>query len=364
MKMKRFLYFSITAFLLLLNTTIIYAQIKKDSALIKIADTSKIIKKKIPAKKVIPDTPKIRKNIYQQTDSLRKRKIDSTVNIIQTSKPNIIAPAIPIAIDTIKKNAEKDSFAVMLPPKNVRSIIDELLKKNKFINVKDAPGFFINQQRTTSGKEFLFYSICALVLILGIFKTFYRAYFNNLFRVFFNTSLRQSQLSEQLLQAKLPSLILNIFFTVATGIYIWLLFGHFHPLTIISSKFLLPACILGIAVLYFLKYCLLKFLGWLTEIRETTDNYIFILFLVNKITGIVLVPFIILLAFAMPEWVNSVATISLLMLGLFFLSRYVKSYSVIQRKIALRPFHFIIYIAAAEIIPLFIIYKFMMDYLI
>ena len=360
MKMKRFLYFSLTFFGLLINT-LSYAQIKNDSTIKKRADTSKIIKKKVPAR-AIPDT--LRKRIIAQTDSLRKKKIDSSVVNIKTLNPKVTTPAAIPSMDTTNKIAEKDSFAAMTPSKDVRSITNDLLSKNKWINVKAEPVFFIQEQRTSSGKEFLFYAICAVVLILGIFKTFYRAYFNNLFRVFFNTSLRQSQLSEQLLQAKLPSFILNIFFTIAAGLYIWLLFGHFHPLTMISSKLLLPVCIAGIAILYFLKYCLLKFLGWLTEIRETTDNYIFVLFLVNKITGIVLVPFIILLAFSMPEWVNSVATISLLVLGLFFLSRYVKSYSVIQRKISLRPFHFIIYIAAAEIMPLFIIYKFMMDYLI
>ena len=139
--------------------------------------------------------------------------------------------------------------------------------------------------------------MCIVVFILGIFKTFYRGYFNNLFRVFFNTSIRQTQLTDQLLQAKLPSFILNIFFAISAGFYVWLLFKHYHPPRLINNQLLLPFCILGIGALYFVKYCILKFIGWMSGMQQAADNYIFVIFLVNKITGIVLVPFIILLAF-------------------------------------------------------------------
>jgi hypothetical protein len=85
---------------------------------------------------------------------------------------------------------------------------------------------------------------------------------------------------------------------------------------------------------------------------------------VNKITGIFLVPIIILLAFINPQWLPVITNISLMIIGLLFLSRYVKSYGVIEKKIPLNPFHFIIYIAGAEIIPLLILYKVAIDYLI
>jgi hypothetical protein len=53
-----------------------------------------------------------------------------------------------------------------------------------------------------------------------------------------------------------------------------------------------------------------------------------------------------------------------MLIALLFLSRYVKSYGIIEKKIPLNPFHFMIYIAGAEIIPLFILYKVAIDYLI
>ena len=277
---------------------------------------------------------------------------------------NVLAGASQASVDTFK--IAPDTLTTISQPlrKSYRSVVDELLSANRFINTKEPAVFFITEKKQRAGKEFMFYALCLVVFILGMFKTFYTAYFNNLFRVFFNTSIRQTQLTDQLLQAKLPSFILNIFFAITTGFYIWVLFNRYHPPRLISSRLLLPFCILGIGALYFTKYCILKFIGWMSGMQQAADNYIFVIFLVNKIAGIVLVPFVILLAFSMPLWVNYITTCSLLTMGLFFLSRYVKTYGVLEYKFPLGPLHFIIYITALEIVPLLLIYKLVVDYII
>src|SRR6476659_2900620 len=271
--------------------------------------------------------------------------------------------SLSLSADTAKPGG--DSMAAILHPvKSYASVVNGLLHSNKFINVKDPPVFFIAEEKQMHGKEFVFYTLYFIVCILGLFKTFYRAYFNNLFMVFFNTSIRQTQLTDQLLEAKLPSFILNIYFTVTTGFYIWLLFKNYHPPRFIDSQLLLPVCVLGIGVLYFVKYCILKFIGWMSDMQQATNHYIFVIFLVNKIIGIILVPFIIILAFSNHLWVNYTVMFSLLVMGLFFLSRYIKTYGVLEYKFPLKPLHFLIYLTALEIVPLLLIYKAAMDYLV
>lgn len=364
MKIKTILYFTGICIIFLCNTNV-YAQNKNDSINPTQTDTPRTIAREHISTPIdtLGENERIEISKINKTQKIavntpqKNKKPDSLLVNTQNTTNNI---------DATKNNLEKDTSKEIFEPKVIayRSITNELLLRNKFINVKDAPAYFIEQHRNVTGKEFLFYMLCIIVLLLGIFKTFYRQYFNNLFRVFFNTSLRQTQLTDQLLLAKLPSFILNIFFTLSAGVYIWLLFTHFHPPRLISNKLLLPFCILSVALVYFLKFCLLKFIGWVSDVRQATDNYIFVIFLINKITGILLVPIIILLAFSMPGWINTVAMGSLLILGLFFLSRYIKSYGVIDKKIPLNLFHFIIYIIGAEIIPLLILYKVAIDYLI
>jgi hypothetical protein len=362
MKMKKAACFFIVCMLLVCNVPA-FTQ-ARDSTLKK-PDTSIKIRKK-PAQNFTDSNQRKKKKDTLAINHLIKinQRIDTSQKVIQPIKTSINKQDSTQA-DSLNRPV-KDSLSLS-PAAGVKSrtnIMDKLLAGNKWINTTDSAVYFLEEERTPMGKEFLFYSLCIVVLILGIFKTFYNGYFNNLFRVFFNTSLRQTQLTDQLLQAKLPSLILNIFFTVTAGIYIWLLFIHFNPPRLISGKLLLPFCIVSVAVIYFIKYCLLKFMGWVSDIQQSTDNYIFVIFLVNKIAGILLVPFIIVLAFSPLHWIPSITTISVLFLGLFFLSRYVKSYGVVEKKMPLNPFHFIIYIIGAEIIPLLIIYKIAVDYLV
>ncbi|MEO7960190.1 MAG: DUF4271 domain-containing protein [Ginsengibacter sp.] len=248
--------------------------------------------------------------------------------------------------------------------KSYQSIVTRVINENKLLNSQDEPRYLLTREKKFAGKEFIFYLLCAVVLILGILKTTYRAYFNNLFRVFFNTSLRQTQLTDQLVQAKLPSFILNIFFAITGGIYVWLLFTHYHPDSLLSGKAMLLICIAAVGALYFLKFCILKFIGWLSTMQQVINSYIFIIFLINKIAGIILVPFIILIAFGKIYSVNYTAVLSAMVVGLFFLARYMKTYGALDRKIPLSAFHFVIYILATEIIPLLILYKVTVDYLI
>lgn len=365
MKMKRVLYFAM-AWIIFLATLPASAQIKGDSFNLKKQDSPKAFTRRAidtATQTIVSDSAK--KN--RQKKATPARKNDSTLysrpaerTLPARQQPGTTAANSPI--DTIKITQDTTIEEPVL--RIHQNIINQLLPRNQFINTKDTPVSFMEERRNAPGKEFLFYSLCIIVLILGIFKSFFAGYFNNLFRVFFNTSLRQTQLVDQLIQAKLPSFFLNIFFTITLGFYIWLLFTHFHQPRLINARLLLPFCILTIIVLYFIKFCLLKFIGWISDNHQATNSYIFVIFLVNKITGILLVPFIILLAFSRPEWTNSIATISVLVLGLFFLTRYVKSYGVIENKIPVNPFHFIIYVAGAEVLPLFIIYKIAVDYFI
>ncbi|HUZ58404.1 MAG TPA: DUF4271 domain-containing protein [Hanamia sp.] len=363
MKIQNFLYFIFFLVFIFWHNSLV-AQNINDSSTPKIPDTQKVIigKKTVsPIKKNSNDTLNAQKkhNSNSVADSLkRKRNIAIANQSLMVHKKAIK--------DSLEQNKKSDTITIsaITSIKSSPFNIDKLLLKNRFINVKSTPVFLIEKEHHPTGKEFLFYSLCIIGLILGLFKTFYGGYFNNLFRVYFNTSLRQTQLADQLLQAKLPSFILNIFFALSVGMYIWLLFGLYHPPRLISSKLLLPFCILSVALLYFVKFCLLKFMGWVADISHATDHYIFAIFLVNKITGILLIPIIILLAFLKREWQPIIAYISFMALALFFISRYVKSYGAIERKMPLNYFHFIIYILGGEIIPLLIIYKVAIDYLI
>ena len=235
--------------------------------------------------------------------------------------------------------------------------------KNRLLNADATPVSFSVQVKKGWNKDSMFYLIAGMVLLLAFFKYLYDKYFTNLFRVFFNTSLRQSQLTDQLLQAKLPSMLFNIFFIISGGVYIYILLLHFHWIETDNQWLMILSSIVILSLVYFIKYCTLKFTGWLTGLTETTNTYVFITFLINKIIGIFLVPFIIILCFSDYEIVRYAAIISLMSIGIFLLLRFFRSYGILQNQLKISKFHFILYIAGIELLPLLLIYKGLMIYL-
>lgn len=229
--------------------------------------------------------------------------------------------------------------------------------KNRILNMSAEPVSFAVQFKKANSKDTLFYFIAGLVLFLGLFKYFNNRYFTTLFRVFFNTSLRQSQLTDQLLQAKLPSLMFNFFFVLSGGIYIYMLLLNYGLIADSNKWILLISSIVLIGLIYFIKYCTLKFTGWVTGLNEVTDTYLFIIFLINKIIGIFLVPLIVILAFSEIYIVKVAVILSLMSIGIFLLLRFFRSYGLLQSQLKISRFHFILYLAGVELLPLLLIYK-------
>ena len=178
------------------------------------------------------------------------------------------------------------------------NVIHRLLNDNIYLNTKGPAVALTVKESHHENTDLFFYCLLALVGALAFFRLFYTRYFNNLFRVFFNTSLRQSQLTDQLMQAKLPSLLFNLLFICSAGFYIYFLIRYFYVINHRDAYRLIAACIVGTAVIYFTKYTVLKFTGWLTGFKEVVNTYIFIVFLINKILGILLIPMVLILAFS------------------------------------------------------------------
>jgi len=235
--------------------------------------------------------------------------------------------------------------------------------KNKLLNMDAEPVSLAVQVKQGPTDDIIFYLVAAMLLLLAFLKYFYNRYFTNLFRVFFNTSLRQSQLTDQLLQAKLPSLFFNLFFGISGGIYVYLLLSHYQLVRTGNSLLLIFFSVAVMGLVYFLKFCTLKFTGWITGFEEVTNTYVFVIFLINKIIGIFLVPFIIIISFSDPGIVKIAVLVSLMSIGIFLLLRFFRSYGLIQNQLKINRFHFFLYIMGIEILPLLLIYKGLMVFL-
>jgi hypothetical protein len=232
-----------------------------------------------------------------------------------------------------------------------------LLVQNKFLNSSGTPTALVVKQKKYTDNNGIFYLISSLLLLLALLRFFFSRYFSTLFRVFFNTSLRQSQLTDQLVQAKLPSMLFNLFFALSGGIYIYFVFHQYKYAIHIYPLKVMAACMLVLVAVYTIKYSTLKFTGWATGFKAITDTYVFVIFLICKIIGVLLVPFIVMMAFADRQLAAAATLTSLLIIGILFLLRFFRSYGLLQNQLKVSGFHFLLYIVGIEILPLLLIYK-------
>jgi Domain of unknown function (DUF4271) len=288
----------------------------------------------------------------KQTDSLRKdslrpkprtiRKIDST---------SVTDPGI-LHIDSLQL---KDSIRVKDSLRSVQQAADSLQKK---LAEQSSPKILKDgDKKNFTGKEYLFYYLIFLLILFGLLRRAFAKYFYDLFRVFFKTTLKQRQTQEQLLQSSLASVLMNSFFVLSGGLYVNFLLQYFQ--LVIADNFWLQYvyCTGALAAIYSLKYIGLKITGWLFNVSNATDSYIFIVFIINKMLGIFLLPFLLLLAFANDPLFSSAMIISWMGIGLLLIYRFILSYGALRKEVKLNSFHFILYILGFEVIPLLLIYK-------
>lgn len=223
--------------------------------------------------------------------------------------------------------------------------------------------FQIEKEKQVQHKEWLFYYLLGISFIFGLLRLSYQRYFNDMFRVFFRTSLRVNQIREQLVQSGLQSLLFNILFAVVAGAYIYLLIRYFK-VSIQLPEVFIPLLTAGIvAVLYVAKYLFLEFSGWLFSIKNAAGTYSFIVFLINKIIGVLLVPFLFVIAFANSELAGIAITVSLVIVGGLFVYRFLRAYNPVQSEIKVARFHFFLFFLAFEVAPLLVIYKLALGFL-
>ena len=236
-----------------------------------------------------------------------------------------------------------------------------LYRKRLFFSFTDPVRYTVSEKQW-EGKENIFYSIIALLICFALIKNNFSRYLTDVFSSYFRTTIRQKQIKEQLLQSPLPSLLFNSFFVISTAVFLSLLLEHFHPAMQFSFWLLAFYIALGLIILYAGKFVLLKFVGWVFQLTEAVNTYIFVVFSTNKVMGIALLPFSVMLAFSY-GLVNEIAvTLSLIVIGLLFVYRYFLSYLSINRTVQINLFHFLLYLCAFEILPLLLINKLLLRF--
>jgi hypothetical protein len=321
-----------------------------------------------PAARPILQIPQDSGIARKDTTTVRPRRIlkrpPSVVSqSFDSARPPTLSPPARdslITRDTILKAVTREEDSALA--RTIRSRI-YVLGANSIYNFTGMPVVEREEIHRPDSQDTVFYVLLGILFYFALVRIFFEKYFNNLLTLFFRVSLRHQQIREQVLQAPLPSLLMNGLFVITGGLYSAYLLHYYRLAGTFNFWLLYLNCMLMLGAIYLIKFLVLKFCGWVFSISRATDTYIFVVFLVNKMLGLFLLPFLILISFSSGTAHEIYLTLSMTMVFVFLAYRVLASFRPIRNEIKLTPFHFFLYLCAFEIAPLLLIYKVLLTYL-
>ena len=212
-----------------------------------------------------------------------------------------------------------------------------------------------------SAKENQLWTSPVLLVIFAIFvwlKIIYGKKLKQLINVFIGNNTVTQLLREEHALSNRLSIFLSIIFILASALFIFQMnsFYHWHLSTQAGFIFYLKLCI-ALIIVYTVKIELIKLLGFIFKTEHESSEYVFNIFLFNKISGLFLMPIVICIALV--KQINSVYFINLglLLVSFILIYRSIKGYKIGLRKRKISKFYLFMYLCTLEILPLIVLIK-------
>lgn len=307
-------------------------------------------------------------------DTFLNRQSVSTVkdsSIIDTVKKNVVQRK-PVTQKLSRADSlRRDSIKLALSKTTLTdSLLSDSLRRDSLVKIKAQQQAAAKKRLTEQKKiilmqgsvrndgntDLVFYILISLVFLLALIKTSFPKYVNSIFSLSFQATFRQTQTKEQMAQNFFPAFMLNVLFVFCGGLFITL-FATYNKWTNLPFWQLFVFSTIILLAIYFVKYIVINFTGWVFNVREAAAEYSFVVFLINKLFAIVSIPLLFLIAYSDGRLKIVSITIVLCLAVFCLVVRYLVSLSRIRKNLKITAFHFFIYLWAVEIMPLLVIYK-------
>jgi hypothetical protein len=155
--------------------------------------------------------------------------------------------------------------------------------------------------------------------------------------------------------------MLNIFSILVIAFYSFILIEHFQWVHLEPSWVLMTGSLALVTALMILRYLLLKSAEIITTHGKELKLYIYYELQINRVAGIFLFPFILLIAFSKSPINDYAFYTSLAVVAALLIMRFVKGFNLGISYFGNHLIHFLIYICALEIAPILIVVRLLSD---
>lgn len=221
------------------------------------------------------------------------------------------------------------------------------------------PSHSVPQDRTTISPGWLFPIVLVALSVFAALRIFYNKYFHQMLIAFYNNNLTNQIVRDENILVQRASVYLSLVFNLIAALFLYLISIYFGwelgGIGTGFSRFLFFA--IGVSFIYTLKFLVLKISGWLFNLDREMATYIFNIFLINNILGIVLLPFICLMAYNQLFPTSWLITYSLVLTAIAFAYRLFRGILIGFNTSTFSPLYLFLYLCALEIAPLMILIR-------
>ncbi|MBE0655739.1 MAG: DUF4271 domain-containing protein [Bacteroidales bacterium] len=205
--------------------------------------------------------------------------------------------------------------------------------------------------------DWVLYFILGFLMVLAWLRVIYTKFIVNIFRAAFDFQLAQKVFREAGIVQWRIFAFLNIFYYFSTGTFFYLVLNYFNFHLFGLTGLKLYGAVTGILFGYSLfRLITMKLTGFLFNREKLFNEAIFHNFIYNKISGMVLTLFILLLAYTRGIYQDITLYAGLTVVGGLLLRRFFRMAIFIHKSVVLL-FYFILYLCSLEIIPVLVIIK-------
>lgn len=219
------------------------------------------------------------------------------------------------------------------------------------------PKVYFTRTRTEPTPDWYTVVLLVIVVFITIIKVYYARVFEQLIKSFYSSTTANQVVREENMLVQRATVVLNVVSYIVMALFIYRVSEYYliKPEWMGKGfvKFIFFAVMVSIA--YSAKMFFVKALGILFNMDKPAATYIYNLFLVNIILGLLLLPLLILISYVGHQYVPYLVLASVLLAIIMFGYRTVKT---VQIWIGLPEFSFyylILYLCAFEILPIMII---------
>jgi hypothetical protein len=196
-----------------------------------------------------------------------------------------------------------------------------------------------------------------LLGFLSVIVTRFRSEVNDIYKAFLNQNLMSILHREKGTILRLPYILLYTLTMFSVGTMLFLTTNLFGIKIFDSNLTSLAACIAGAGSIYLGRHFILSMLSYIFPFKKEINFYSFTIAIFNFIIGIVLLPFIIFIAFAPSNTHTIFLYIALFAVSIIYLFRIVRSLLITNNYLTSNKFHFFMYLCTVEIAPILILLK-------